>query len=100
MVHVEYSHEADATAHQIPKDALQAFFDLVEEWRANPKLALPGSYSTHKLRNATNLWTLKLPDELGHPEWRDYRCIYAWTGSEIRVLRFGTWHNIYEHLPE
>ena len=98
MVHIEYKREADASARQIPKDVLQAFFEILEEWRAKPKLALPGPYDTHQIRNAPNLWTLKLPKESSPSEWKDYRCVYAWTGSEVHVLRFGTWRNVYEHL--
>ena len=97
-MHVEVKPEADATAYRVPHDALQAFYTIFLEWEAAPRLTLPGPCRIHKLRNARNLWTLKLPydSDLG---WRDYRCIYAWTGTEIHILRFGTWHNIYEHLP-
>ena len=99
MVRVEYKREADASAGRIPKEVLQAFFDILEEWRAKPKLTLPGHYDTHQLRNAPHLWTLKLPRESIPPGWRDYRCVYEWTGSEVNVLRFGTWRNVYQHLP-
>lgn len=98
MVHVEVKPEADATARRIPKEALQAYFEIFREWESTPRLKLPGPYVTHRLRNARHLWTLKLTKERGHP-WAEYRCIYLWTGSEINILRFGHWRSVYEHLP-
>ncbi|HLY77190.1 MAG TPA: hypothetical protein VKT21_04845 [Thermoplasmata archaeon] len=98
MVHVEVKPEADSTARRIPREALQAYFDIFVEWERSPRLVLPGSYRTHRLRDTRDLWTLKLTADRGHP-WADYRCIYQWTGSEVNVLRFGDWRNVYQHLP-
>lgn len=99
MVAVEVKPEANTSARRIPREALRAYAAIFGEWESTARLKLPGPYLAHPLRNAKNLWTLKLTEERGHP-WVDYRCIYQWDGSEIAILRFGHWRSIYEHLPK
>ncbi len=98
MVHVDVKPEADSTARRLPREALQAYYDIFLEWERSPRLSLPGTYLTHRLRNARDLWTLKLTEERTHA-WYPLRCVYQWTGSEIHVLRFGHWRSVYQHLP-
>ncbi len=62
MVHLETTPEADASASHVPREVLQAFTTITDEWAALPVLRLPGAYNTHKLRGSRDLWTLKLPE--------------------------------------
>ena len=98
MVHIETTPEADASASRIPREVLREFTAITDEWASLLVLKLPGSYNTHKLRDSRDLWTLKLPEGTPPPD-RDYRCVYQWTGSEIVLIRYGHWKNVYEHLP-